>query len=104
MKNDVWLYVLFAVVVLAICAYGIVCGKVKEWLKWAVAEAEQYLGSGTGQLKLHYVYDMFISQYPVLSKIIPFDVFSEWVDLALERLNEQLSKNTQIKAVIEGNE
>ena len=34
--------------------------KVKEWLLWAVVLAEKELGSGTGQLKLRYVYDLFL--------------------------------------------
>ena len=33
---------------------------VKEWLKWAVVEAEKALGGGTGQLKLRWVYDLAI--------------------------------------------
>ena len=49
--------------------------KVKEWLLWAVAEAEKELGSGTGQLKLRYVYDMFIVKFPSLAKIISFETF-----------------------------
>ena len=38
--------------------------KIQEWLVWAVAQAEKKLGSQTGQLKLRYVYDMFISKFP----------------------------------------
>ena len=34
--------------------------RVKEWLLWAVTEAEKELGSGTGQLKLRQVYDLFL--------------------------------------------
>ena len=32
--------------------------KVKEWLLWAVTEAEKDLGGGTGKLKLRQVYDL----------------------------------------------
>ena len=56
---------------------------------------------GTGQLKLRQVYDMFLERFPVFSKLIPFSVFSNWVDLALEFLREQLDKNENIKAFVE---
>ena len=36
---------------------------VKEWLLLAVVEAEKKLGGGTGQIKLRYVYDMFIEKF-----------------------------------------
>lgn len=97
-----WQYILFFALVILICIYGVMTGKVKEWLKWAVAEAEYYLGSGTGQLKLRHVYDMFVDTYPVFSKIVPFDIFSKWVDLALEWLAEQLEKNPNIANYIKG--
>ena len=83
-------------------AYGLVSGQAKEWLKWAVCYAEEQLGSGTGQLKLHMVYDMFIEKFPALASILPFTIFSKWVDLALEWMREQLEKNKNIKAIIEG--
>jgi len=97
-----WYNVIFVLLAVAVCAYGIAMGKTKEWLKWAVCVAEEELGSGTGQLKLHYVYDMFVEKFPVFAKVLPFDIFSKWVDLALEWMREQLDKNANIKAVIEG--
>lgn len=42
---------------------------VKEWLLYAVAQAEKELGSGTGQLKLRYVYDMFILKFSAVAKV-----------------------------------
>ncbi|MFR6482019.1 MAG: hypothetical protein ACLUPD_10785 [Anaerotignum faecicola] len=42
--------------------------KVKEWLLLAVTEAEKELGSGTGQLKLRYVYDLFLRRFPAVAK------------------------------------
>lgn len=38
--------------------------KIQEWLIWAVAQAEKELGSGTGQMKIRYVYDLFITKFP----------------------------------------
>lgn len=71
--------------------------KVLEWLKGAVTEAEKKLGSGTGQLKLRTVYDWFIAKFPILSAIIPFRVFSAWVDEALEQLEKWLDDNLEIE-------
>lgn len=70
----------------------------KEWLKWAVTEAEKELGSGTGQLKLRMVYDMAVEKFPWIAKIVYFEEFSMWVDEALIWLKEQLESN---KAIIE---
>ena len=74
---------------------------VKEWLKWAVTQAEKELGSGTGQLKLHKVYSMALQQFPWIAKIISFETFSTWVDEALDWMKEQLSKNNATKNYIE---
>lgn len=93
-----------AIVVVAIALIGSVIGfiklpsgtkiaNLKEWLKWAVTEAERQLGSGTGQLKLRLVYDMAIKQFPWISQIVTFESFSEWVDEALDWMREQLADN-----------
>ena len=37
--------------------------KVREWLLYAVTKAEKELGGGTGQIKLRYVYDMFVTRF-----------------------------------------
>lgn len=73
---------------------------IKEWLKYAVAIAEKELGSGTGQLKLRYVYNMFVEKFTSVSKIIPFKTFSTWVDEALIWLEKQLSTNNNISQLI----
>jgi len=75
---------------------------VKEWLLFACIQAEKELGGGTGQLKLRYVYDLFISRFPQLVKIVPFEMFSIWVDRALIEVREMLAKNKAIKQVVEG--
>lgn len=76
----------------------------KEWLKYAVSVAEQELGSGTGKLKLRYVYDMFIGTFPALSKILSFDKFSELVDEALVWMEAQIDTNNMISALLSGEE
>lgn len=74
---------------------------VKEWLKYAVSEAEKALGSGTGQLKLRMVYDMAVKQFPWLVTFVKFEVFSGWVDGALDWMNLQLSAGGRTKDYIE---
>lgn len=75
--------------------------KVKEWLLYAVTEAEKELGSGTGQIKLRYVYDMFIKQFPFLVEKITFDAFSILVDEVLEKFRMLLDQNANIKTYVE---
>lgn len=76
---------------------------VKQWLKYAVTEAEKKLQTGTGQLKLRMVYDMFLDRFPELKAYITFDRFSLWVDEALEWLNCQLESNKNVKDYVYGN-
>lgn len=107
---DNW-YVVVGLLAVLVCAgfaiykfFGLPTEKqiacIKEWLKYAVAMAEKELGSGTGQLKLRYVYDMFVDKFPSVSKIIPFETFSTWVDEALVWLENQLGKNNSISQYI----
>ena len=72
----------------------------KEWLLLAVSAAEKELGSGTGKLKLRYVYDLFISKFPYMVKYITFDKFSEMVDQALEEMKALISSNKKVEAYI----
>lgn len=74
--------------------------KIKEWLLFAVVDAEKELGSGTGQIKLRYVYDMFISRFGWVAKIIPFSTFSAFVDEALDKMKDILADNDNLKAYI----
>lgn len=65
--------------------------RVTEWLRYAVTYAEKLLGSKTGQIKLRVVYDMFCGRFPLIAAILPFRVFSAWVDTALETLGDMLT-------------
>lgn len=78
--------------------------KVKEWLLWAVTEAEKELGSGTGQLKLRQVYDLFLQRFPAVAKRISFATFSCWVDKALIDMREMLNKNKTIYQMVKAGE
>ena len=74
--------------------------KMKEWLLYAVVAAEKELGSGTGQIKLRYVYDMFISRFGWVAKVIPFPTFSAFVDEALDKMRDMLADNDKLKAYV----
>lgn len=75
--------------------------KVKEWLLWAVIQAETTLGGGTGQVKLRAVYDLFVERYKVISFLVSFDTFSKWVDVALDEMRVMLENNVNVKAIVE---
>ena len=107
-----WWLLIVVVAVLAVAGYAVYVfvkmpsnsqiTKVKEWLLWAVTEAERELGSGTGQLKLRYVYDMFIVKFPAIAKVISFEAFSLMVDEVLEKFRDLLDKNQSLQNYITG--
>ena len=74
--------------------------KVKEWLLFAVVQAEKELGSGTGALKLRFVYDMFITKFPLLVALIPFSTFSSFVDEALDKFKKLLATTPELQAYV----
>lgn len=80
--------------------------KIKEWLIWACIEAERNLQSGTGQLKLRQVYDMFcnVPAFSGVARMISFDVFSDWVTDALAVAKEMLVKNRSLAQYVYGND
>lgn len=86
---------------------GVIIGLIKEkknvmkWLFYAVTEAEKILGSKTGQLKLAQVFANFITAFPFFSKIITFNTFSKWVDIALEKMKEYLKDNENANKYVE---
>lgn len=74
--------------------------KVKQWLLIAVTEAEKALGSGTGKLKLAYVYDLFVAKFPWLVKIISFETFSSLVDEVLDDMRKLIDTNPNINEYV----
>lgn len=68
----------------------------KEWLLYAVVEAEKKFGGGTGIVKLRSVYNLFVARFLWVAKVIPFTVFSSWVDEAPEKMREWLVENQVI--------
>ena len=78
--------------------------KVKEWLIWACVEAEKRLQSGTGQLKLRQVYDMFcaVPAFTWIAKIVSFKTFSKWVSDALVTAKKMLIENSNLAEYVYG--
>ena len=72
----------------------------KNWLVYAVAEAEKVLGSKTGQLKLRLVYDMAVARFPIMAKMLPFNLFGKLVDAALKIMNDMIANNDSIAEAI----
>lgn len=99
--NYLYLIIIAIVAVIAIIIAIKQPAKIKEWLVWAVSQAEKDLGSGTGQIKLRKVYDMFTSKYHIISIFVTFDVFSKWVDSALDVMREMICTNPQVENYIE---
>ena len=75
--------------------------KVKEWLLYAVTIAEKEYGGGTGQIKLRYVYDMFVQKFEWIAKAVSFETFSSWVDAALEQMKKILESNQAVANLVE---
>lgn len=76
--------------------------KIKEWLLWAVTEAEKKFGAGTGQLKLSYVYSLFIDKFP--NSTISFELFSKLVDEVLDKFRLLLSQNSNINQYVQSDQ
>ena len=103
------LIAIFVVIVSFICKFAGLptseqLANIREWLLWAVTSAEKELGAGTGQLKLHSVYDMFIQRFPQFARFIPFSTFSDLVDDALDEMRDMLKKNEAVRAIVDGGE
>ena len=75
--------------------------KVKEWLLFAVIEAEKEYGSGTGALKLRSVYNDFCCVFPTVAEFLSFELFSALVDEALDEMKALLQYNKDIAAYVE---
>lgn len=107
--NDNWFLILAAIGIVSVVSVKIYkwfkkptseqMRQVQEWLLYAVAKAEEILGSGTGELKLRYVYDMFLVKFPVIAIFISFDDFSIMVEKALQKFEELIQTNDKIKAL-----
>lgn len=106
MVNDI---IIALIIIAAICLFIVwflKLGKerqlkvITEWLLLAVIKAEKELGDGTGQVKLRFVYDLFIDKFRFASMFISFNQFSILVDSALEVMKEMISNNDQVRNYI----
>ena len=95
-----------AIILLAAIVYMVIHQRTKiiEWLKYAVSMAENELGKYTGQLKLRLVYDWFVEKFPIVASILPFKVFSSWVDVALNTMNKWINTKSPVGTYIETGE
>lgn len=96
--------IIFIAVLAVILIAGIVLAanisSFKNWLVYAVTEAEAKFGGKTGKLKLRYVYDMAVEAFPVIAKTLPFSFFSWAVDSALLIMRGMLEDNRQIADIV----
>lgn len=81
---------------------GIYVNGFKNWLVWAVTEAEALFGGKTGQLKLRYAYELAIKRFPIVAKLIPFSLFGKMVDAALEIMKNMIENNASIAEAVQG--
>ena len=95
-----WPLIIIAILLIIISIYFLKKKSFREWLLFAVVEAEKALGSKTGQVKLRYVYDLAMSRFPIFSKLIPFTTFEKLVNDALDAFKEMLADNEQLKSYI----
>lgn len=93
--------IILAVILAAIViGGGIYVNGFKNWLVWAVTEAEAMFGSNTGKLKLRYAYELAVERFPMVAKFIPFALFSKLVDSALDVMREMIENNKSIADAI----
>ena len=107
MINDIILALVIVAIICILIAGFLKLGKerqlkvITEWLLLAVIKAEKELGDGTGQIKLRFVYDLFIDKFRFASMFISFNQFSALVDSALVIMKEMISNNDQVKNYID---
>ena len=99
--NYLYLAVLAVIIIVVVIIAIKQPAKIKEWLVWAVSQAEKDLGSGTGKIKLRKVYDMFTTKYKFVSIFVTFETFSTWVDAALDVMREMIETNPKVENYIE---
>ena len=94
-------HIILSVILAVILIFGgIYVNGFKNWLVWAVSEAEATFGSKTGKLKLRYAYELSIARFPTLAKLIPFNLFSKLVDGALGVMRQMIEDNKSIAEAI----
>lgn len=109
---DYWYIIIAAIAVIVVAAVSIYkylklptedqLRAFKEWLLYAVVICEKELGEKTGRLKLRMCYDMAVTKFPWITKVLTFDEFAELVDEALEKMRDLLDSNSYVQNYVEG--
>lgn len=109
---DNWYIILAVLAILAVATVAVIrffrlpraeqMENVRQWLLGAVTAAEKELGGGTGKLKLRQVYDAFLTKFPWLAPVVPFQKFSDMVDDALKEMRKLLAENKVVQQLVTG--
>lgn len=91
-------------VVLGVISYLCRKGNIQKLLVYVCLEAERQYGSKTGQIKLRYAYDWFVSKWPVMSALISFEQFGKMVDVALAEMEHLIKTNMNIFKYVNGDD
>lgn len=94
--NNLDVVIFLILVILGLVSYLAKKGNLQKLLVYICLEAEKRFGSKTGQIKLRYVYDWFITKFPFMSVLISFDEFSKMVDKALEEMEHLITTNEAV--------
>ena len=100
MEGKIIFIAVLAVVLIAAVILAANVSAFKNWLVYAVTEAEAKFGGKTGKLKLRYVYDLAVEAFPVIAKALPFSFFSWAVDSALLIMRGMIEDNKQIADIV----
>lgn len=100
MEGKIIFITVLAVALIAAVILAANISSFKNWLVYAVTEAEAKFGGKTGKLKLRYVYDLAVEAFPVLAKTLPFSFFSWAVDAALLIMRGMIEDNKQIADIV----
>lgn len=104
---NIWTALIIGIIFLIICSAGVFAirfANFRQWLIYAVSEAEKFLGSGTGKLKIRYAYDLALKKFPSMVKILPWKIFSSLIDTALIVMRDMVKTNNNIANYIENTE
>ena len=100
MEGKIIFIAVLAVMLIAAVILAANVSAFRNWLVYAVTEAEAKFGGKTGKLKLRYVYDLAVEAFPVLAKTLPFSFFSWAVDAALLIMRGMIEDNKQIADIV----
>lgn len=76
--------------------------KIAAFLLHAVTMAEKEFGSGTGRLKLSFVYNAFLEKFGWLALICPYEKFAALVEEVLKEARVLWEQNANIKQIVQG--